>query len=307
MKTAPPNRWHFLRLLVVLGCVALATGGMPVGRAEAQDYFRVSPGPLSAAHAESDHSEGCVNCHVSAKGVDGSKCLACHKSLKHAGGLHSSYGGKACIDCHVEHQGRNHSVVNWSTIGGRDAFQHDRTGFRLENEHAQVACTKCHVRRLKSGGTSYFGLSKNCQSCHQGAHAFSNRELSNKCSTCHQPGKGLRGRKLSAWASSHRRYSGVTLEGEHRDLQCTKCHEGGKMTGRKPPRSCGDCHAPPHPVTEATVRCLNCHSQTAPFQSAKIDHSEFGFALVGRHAKVSCKNCHLRDGAPFVPGRGCGS
>ena len=306
MKTALPNRSHFSWLLVVLACVVVVTAGQPVRRAEAQDYFRVSPGPLSAAHAESDHSAGCVNCHVSAQGVDGSKCLACHEGLKHSGGLHASFTGQACTNCHVEHKGRSHNMVNWSTIGGRDAFQHDRTGFRLENEHAQIACTKCHVRRLKSGGTSYFGLSQNCLSCHKGAHAFSNRELSKKCSTCHKSGERIRGRKLSAWASPHRRFSGVTFEGKHRDLPCTKCHEEARMTGRKPPRACGDCHAPTHPVTQPTKNCLDCHSQKAPFKNAKIDHSEFGFPLIGRHAKVSCQNCH-KGGAQSRVNRGCGS
>ncbi len=295
---SPLSRCPFLlcSLTVLMGCLlVMGAGGWP-RHAQAQEYFRVSPGPLSASHAAQDHSDGCVSCHVSAEGVTNSKCVACHQGLLHAGGLHASFGGKACIDCHVEHKGRNYSLVNWSHIGGRDAFKHERTGFPLDNEHARQACTKCHVRRLKSGGTSYLGLSRACQSCHSGAHGLTNRELSSKCSTCHQSGKAQRGQRLSAWEAPHQQITGVAFEGKHRELACTRCHVGGNMAGRKPPRTCIDCHPPTHPVTPATQNCASCHSQSASMKSASIDHAEFGFPLTGRHAKASCQRCHQAKG-----------
>jgi len=69
-----------LRLLGAIGI--LVAGLFVVGRAFAQGYFRVAPGPLSIAHAAYDNSEGCVQCHVSGEGVTNQKCLACHGAVK---------------------------------------------------------------------------------------------------------------------------------------------------------------------------------------------------------------------------------
>ncbi len=306
MKTSLPNRSQVSWLVIVLGCVIFLAAGQPIRRAEAQDYFRVSPGALSAAHAEHDNSQGCDKCHISSKGVDGSKCTACHGAVRRAGSLHTTFG-KPCVSCHREHQGRSHSLVNWSTIGGRDGFQHDRTGFRLENQHAKIACTKCHTSRLRSGGTSYAGRSRNCQSCHKGAHGFSNRKLSTNCGKCHAPGQRIRGRRLRTWKTSHRQYSGLALGGKHLDVQCTQCHPAAEMAGRKPPRACSDCHVPSHPISKATNQCLDCHSESAPFKGITVDHSDFGFDLVGRHAKAGCAKCHQRGGAPVQVSRACSS
>ncbi len=305
MKVAPAllalQRWPLV--VAVVGAFLVAVGLSP-RRAEAQtDYFRVSPGPLGASHAAYDHSAGCSNCHVSAQGVVNTKCLGCHSGIDHRGGLHASFGSKPCISCHVEHKGRDRSLVNWGTIGGRDAFDHARTGFPLGADHAQVACTKCHVRRSKSGGTAYLGLSRDCQSCHRGAHGFTDRKLAENCATCHKPGQGLRGRRLGAWSGPHQRASGVSLEGRHRELPCTDCHAGGVMAGRSPPRGCVDCHPPPHPVIPATRDCASCHPQQGSFDAAKVDHGRYGFELTGRHAKVDCGACH-RGAQSQRPGRG---
>ncbi|HEY5961026.1 MAG TPA: hypothetical protein VIV60_30930, partial [Polyangiaceae bacterium] len=114
--------------------------------AHAQGFFRVSPGPLNEGHAVYDHSEGCQKCHESGQGVTNPKCLACHVAVQHTGGLHPTFGGKPCITCHVEHKGRAFNIIEWKSVGGRDTFKHELTGFVLTNHHAEVACTKCHVK-----------------------------------------------------------------------------------------------------------------------------------------------------------------
>lgn len=272
-----------------------------IGNAQAdEDFFRVSPGPLSLAHAAYDASQRCGNCHVSSEGVSDKKCLDCHQAVHSRGRLHATFSGKPCISCHTEHKGRQYSIIDWGTVGGRKSFDHERTGFELSAHHGDVACTKCHVAKLKSGRTSHLGLSRDCNGCHSGVHGFTRRELARDCERCHRPGRALRGQKLSAWSREHDALVHVPLLGRHRDQLCTRCHTGGVMSGSSP-RKCQDCHAPTHPVTKATAVCVGCHSQSAPMKSATVDHSGFGFPLEGRHAKASCKACHQRgEGAKRV-------
>src|SRR5512145_366528 len=274
MTTAKPRTVRLVELYgLVLACLLIA----PV--VFAQGFFRVSPGPLNESHAAYDNSESCDKCHVSGQGVTNQKCLGCHGTLMHKGGLHSTFGGRACINCHVQHRGRSFNIIEWKEVGGRDGFKHDLTGFSLSNHHGQVACTKCHVKRLKSGRVSYLGLSKDCQSCHAGVHGFTHRELSQNCETCHASGRPLKGQTLRNWSSQHAQYAKQKLEGDHLDLACTRCHENGHMGGRTTPRSCADCHAASHPITGGASNCLDCHSQSMTFKGAKIDHERFGFAL----------------------------
>lgn len=283
---------------VALACVLLG-GLLLCALAQAQSYFRVSPGPLNESHAAYDHSTGCKECHESAQGVTNAKCLACHAAVSHKGGLHATFGGKRCIACHTEHKGRSYSIINWNQVGGRDSFNHSVTAFPLTNEHARLACTQCHVRRLKSGRVSYLGLSANCQSCHKGQHGFTRTELQTRCNTCHQPGQPLRNWTLEEWIGPHAATSRVTLRGKHTGLRCAECHKGGVMAGRAKPRACVDCHPPSHPVAAHTADCERCHPQGGRFKGARVDHTKFGFPLAGKHA-VGCRSCHGKP-SPAAP------
>lgn len=283
----------------------LLASSLVVSSGWAQEYFRVSPGPLSAGHAAYDRSERCGECHVAGQGVTNQKCLACHEAIKKTGGLHATFSGKGCINCHKEHKGRAFGIIAWSAVGGRAKFDHEVTGFSLKNYHGEIACSKCHTARLKTGRTSYLGLSSECQSCHRDAHGLTRPQLVNHCESCHEPGQSLRGQTLQAWQKPHSRLSSVVLEGKHTSLSCTQCHEGAKMPGRKPSRSCVDCHQPPHPVTQKTARCLDCHSQSKPLASASVDHEQYGFKLVGRHARAACSDCHAKKRAAGQGVRSC--
>lgn len=284
--------WCCLLLAVLLG-TSLAWG---------EDYFRVAPGPLNEGHAAYDNPDGCPKCHEQGKGVTNQKCLSCHGAVQHKGGLHTTFGGKACITCHTEHKGRAFNIIDWKAVGGRDTIKHDQTGFSLANHHAQVACAKCHIKRLRTGRVSYLGLSKDCQSCHANVHGFTRPELSQKCEICHQPGQSLGGQMLRNWQSQHAQYSKLKLDGKHLNQSCVNCHKGGKMGGHGTPRSCAECHVPSHPIANATHNCEGCHAQSASFHGAKVKHEAFGFALTGKHARASCGACHRR-GNQAGPGR----
>jgi len=275
-----------------------------------EDYFRVSPGPLNEGHAAYDNPDGCPKCHEQGKGVTPGKCLSCHGAVQHKGGLHTTFGGKACISCHTEHKGRAVNIIEWNGVGGKDTFKHELTGFSLGNYHGQVACARCHVKRLRTGRVSYLGTSRDCQSCHANAHGFTRPELSQKCEVCHQPGQSLIGHVLRSWQSQHGQYSKLNFVGKHLDQACVNCHKGGMMAGRGAPRTCGECHVPSHPVVARTRNCEECHAQNADFHRAKVKHEEFGFPLAGRHAQANCGACHLRGkkvGPGLTPSKACTS
>lgn len=273
-------------------------------------FFRVSPGPLSESHAEHDNSDGCPKCHEPNTGVTNAKCLDCHKPLRERIarklGLHATFTGK-CIQCHPGHKGRTTSIVDWQHVGGQQTFDHARTGFPLSNHHAQLACTACHTKRLKSGRISYIGLDRECQSCHKGVHKLSKPELANQCDLCHAAGKVNRGMRLAEWERKHFELTKLVLPGKHLEQPCTKCHPKAAMPGRSPPRACTDCHRPNHPVTPALAKCTECHKEAQPWKNATVDHRRFGFALFGKHTTLDCKRCH-QGGAKldYEPG-GCAS
>lgn len=120
-------------LLLLSACCLILSGSLVPSLVLAQNFFRVSPGPLNDGHAAYDNSDGCPKCHESSRGVTNQKCLACHTTTLHSGGLHATLGGKPCIKCHTEHKGRAFSIIDWQTIGGRDAFNHAVTDFLWRN------------------------------------------------------------------------------------------------------------------------------------------------------------------------------
>lgn len=276
----------FSLAMVLLAPWALAQGS----------FFRVSPGPLSESHAELDNSDGCIKCHEANKGVTNAKCLDCHKTLRariaSKMGLHATFTGN-CIQCHPGHKGRTTSIIDWKYVGGQQTFKHEQTGFALTNYHAQVACTACHTKRMKSGRISYLGLLPDCQSCHKNVHKFTQPELAKKCDLCHPLGKVSKGMRLSQWENQHRELTKLVLPGKHLEQPCTKCHPKAEMAGRTKPRGCVDCHRPNHPSTPQVADCVQCHKEGQPWKNATIDHRRFGFALLGKHKSLDCKRCHV--------------
>lgn len=102
--------------------------------ASADDFFQLSPGPLTNAHAELDNTDNCTKCHELGKGVTNFLCLDCHQhqplrdAIKQKRGLHASFN-KDCRTCHADHKGRDSFIVDWGPVGGRQSFKHQQTGF----------------------------------------------------------------------------------------------------------------------------------------------------------------------------------
>ena len=63
-------------------------------------------------------------------------------------GLHAGEDYQDCVDCHVEHHGRDFDLVFWPD--GQVGFDHGVTGFALQQSHARLQCRQCHAARYQT-------------------------------------------------------------------------------------------------------------------------------------------------------------
>lgn len=156
-------------------------------------------------------------------------CIACHKK---DGSWHFRNIGKNCVDCHKnEHQGfisekfyaqanciDCHNESNWRAVY---QFDHNRTNFKLDGKHAELACRECHYAKNAQGVRvqKFAGLSTECAACHKDQHA-GQFEVDGKtdCSRCH---------KTNRWKDSKFNHdsSRFKLEGAHVGVACAECHK----------------------------------------------------------------------------------
>lgn len=313
-----------LHAAVVVVLTALAAGRPSLASAQ------VSPGPLSAAHAELDRNSGCVKCHGKGQDQSAAKCLDCHKEIgalvDQGRGLHAREGKKVeCARCHPEHGGRDFALVEW---GGRsvDAFDHARAGWALAGKHAKTKCRECHKpafqksesfaqAKRKDPSRSWIGLETTCQSCHEDVHRGT---LGSDCTRCHghdawKPAPGFDHAKTQ-----------FVLTGKHIEVACAKCHQADRLqlakdaAGRPVPlykplphAECSACHTDVHKGSLGP-ECSRCHT-TESFKKIdpnRFDHARTKFPLKGKHAAVQCQKCHDEKSAwgkqpPFATCAGC--
>ncbi len=273
---------------------------------------QVSPGPLAKAHAEFDGNLGCVKCHGKGEGTMDQKCLACHKEvasmIAQERGFHGREARSKCASCHPDHGGRDFAMVEWPK-GGKDKFDHGRTGWALTGAHAKVSdCTKCHTPKHMSGAVaaeikpgnrdhSFLGLEGTCASCHEDIHKGA---FGKDCQTCHS---------TTAWkpvtSFDHSRTS-FALTGKHATVACAKCHEAPHLNLPKdasgkpkplykplPHDECVACHADVHKGAFGTA-CSTCHVTTDfhRIEKGRFDHDQTRYPLRGKHAALACAKCH---------------
>ena len=301
---------HRAAALLLALCAAPALG----------DVF--SPGPLSSAHATLEGIKNCTQCHIAGGQLSEQRCLDCHSELKTRVAQHQGLHGRLrdsernCASCHHEHQGRKVALVDWGT-GGKEKFDHARTGFPLLGKHAQARCDQCHVDRFITDPAvqkirashpehqTFLGVAVTCATCHFDEHRG---QLSQQCRDCHvekawKPAPGF----------SHAK-TDFLLEGKHREVACLKCHArsldietpskskigpvGESFSRFKPVAhaSCVDCHKDPH-ENRFGQDCKSCHTvegwtSVRQVDSARAFHQKTKFPLQGAHAQVACKACH---------------
>lgn len=211
----------------------------------------------------------CQKCHLGKDRfapLSHNDCKNCHEDQHR--GLFAKWACKSC-----------HSTSKFTSI----AFAHNTPRFKLTGKHRGVSCGKCHTNNNWS--PPWKPASNRCNNCHARDNTHGNQFEGKLCNSCHSP---------AGWRSvrfDHNRQSRFRLVGKHVDVDCKKCHVGGKY---KPlPSSCASCHADddPHQGKFADKPCENCHSPK-DWLKVKFDHSVTRFTLVGAHTDVDCEKCH---------------
>lgn len=261
----------------------------------------LSPGPLSADHAEYEGLTQCVLCHEAGRGVSAVRCLACHErvadQVERKEGYHADKG-ETCLPCHRDHRGRDFPLVTLEEKG----FDHDPTGFPLEGAHADAECEDCHQ------GEGWDGLAQSCRSCHDDPHgaALSKRTSLASCEACHGVADWEVTSAVLARVFNHTdaRQTDYVLRGAHLKVACEDCHAEAKFVPT-PHQACTTCHEDPHRAPFADD-CTRCHTE-ASWRVAGFDHLGVGYDLVGSHQDVGCAECHGKRVTDPVPHERCES
>jgi len=220
--------------------------------------------PLRGKHVNVE----CKACHKNEIYKDTPKdCWSCHKKDD----KHKDRYGHKCEDCHVE--------KSWKTI----TFDHNRdTKYMLLGKHVTTKCDDCHTGHLYNDK-----LRSECIACHKKDDKHKGT-LGEKCETCHSE---------ADWKKSlfdHDK-TDFPLLGKHRDTKCEECHKpvGKNINYKDAPKDCYSCHKKDdkHEGQEGK-RCEQCHNEKAWKPAPKFDHDLSRFPLLGKHAKVECKECH---------------
>jgi hypothetical protein len=218
--------------------------------------------PLTGGHA----SAQCSSCHADALFESaGTQCSSCHdKDDPHDGTL-----GNQCQQCH--------DTSSWTADGG---FNHAlEAGFPLLGGHSLLACKDCHAPGVPASAAE-----PACASCHAKDDPHEGRNGTD-CAGCHT---------VSSWKTvdfDHQGVSGFALLGSHQRLACTDCH-AGELTDPLP-TTCATCHEDDPHEGQLGDRCESCHNNDSWVNELRFDHSLSPFPLLGKHATLLCKDCHL--------------
>ena len=208
----------------------------------------------------------CTECHkTTSYKVAQSTCVACHrKDDSHRPSL-----GEQCEACHVE--------VGWKDLS---RFDHARSRFALRGRHLEAKCGDCHKT------PAYRATATDCIACHRKDDKHEGT-LGTACADCHGEADWKRTPRFD-----HQR-TRFPLRNAHaaKSLQCQGCHADLRKY-RPTPLDCQSCHRKDDKHEgQLGQRCDSCHIDTR-WSDTSFDHARARFVLVGRHLRVSCKDCH---------------
>ncbi|HET7143111.1 MAG TPA: hypothetical protein VFI68_03730, partial [Anaerolineales bacterium] len=210
----------------------------------------------------------CSKCHLDARSVldlqsAPQDCYSCHQQ-------HDEHGGRFGQDCAA-----CHTSDGWEPA----KFDHNLAVFKLEGEHAEVACEDCHTNGV------YQGTPSDCYSCHQQDDEH-NGQFGMDCSACHTPNN---------WddVTFDHNLGNFPLTGKHSNLACERCHIAGQFSGIS--SSCASCHG--DPVFHAGMfgsNCAECHGTdhwSAVYRGPHPGIADEGGSGVN-HGGTGCRTCH---------------
>jgi hypothetical protein len=240
------------------------------------------PGPVSQAHHK--YEAECERCHASFdREAQPRLCLACHEEtagdIQAKRGLHGRQPAQPCAACHGEHLGLGGAISRLDEAH----FDHALTDFALAGKHAAAQCSDCHT-----AGTKRRETPGSCKACHRDDDRHAGR-LGERCGDCHN---------ASDWTQvddfDHSRTE-FRLAGAHAKVECTGCHRESKVEPRLP-QDCQGCHRDDDPHRGAMgADCAQCHVDS-DWKTARYDHAQTGWPLLGAHRDAACAQCHPRSG-----------
>lgn len=198
----------------------------------------------------------------------GAECVACHKTKAYTG------APKDCFSCHQvddKHQGQQgrqcadcHDATSWKSVA---RFDHGVTKFPLLGKHAQVECKLCHATALFKSAKS------DCYSCHAKDDKHQ-ATLGPACEQCHNA------RSWKAWDFDHDKRTRFVLDGKHRGVACSACHNR-PVVGR----------------VALSSQCLACHAKN------DVHDGSYGRQCQQCHVTSSFRTIRPRPGRPISANR----
>ena len=169
---------------------------------------------------------------------------------------------------------------------------HAQTNFPLMGKHRSLECSACHLDGVIEG------TPLTCEACHWARTQDDpyRLHLGTHCQDCHTPQAW---KKLVTFSWSHEKTSGFRLEGAHRAVDCTRCHDDGRF-GLAEAR-CESCHAqdylaarePDHAAAKFPMTCDACHLPShRSWAQAVFSHP---FPIDSRPHRLPCSDCHHSD------------
>ena len=190
-----------------------------------------------------------------------------------------------------------HTPDAWTPLRDTLDFDHsEQTRFTMTGRHRDAECASCHLD-LRFDRPDL--TADDCSSCHLDVHRA---QLGDDCATCHN----TQDFHLTGGELIHTQ-TAFPLTGAHLQITCETCH-ADDPDGLFAPldTDCFACHAADyqtaasidHVAAGFSTDCETCHSPLAFSSAGGFNHAEAsgGFALVGKHAEVSCESCHAVPG-----------
>jgi hypothetical protein len=281
--------------------------GADCAHCHSQDAWKPAPGfehtrarfQLTGLHLK----VACQKCHVPPpgektgvfKGLTFGACLDCHKDPHRGAFRETRMQNATCESCH--------NTGGWKNNKPGGTFDHNTTKFALLGKHAAKQCSACH----KTTDFHQPVPHEHCQDCHKDTHTgqFAARAAGSDCGSCHNE----KGYKPSLFDRAAHAKSAFPLEGKHADVACAKCHlpEGPGAVYKSGKLVCSACHDDKHGGQFASApyqnRCDQCHTVAGwkPDTFSVDRHARTQFPLTGKHAAVTCRDCHkpLGDSRQF--------
>ncbi|MFK7937445.1 MAG: cytochrome c3 family protein [Saprospiraceae bacterium] len=211
-------------------------------------------------------------------------CVSCHEDVHQ-----NTLSTNDCASCHSTEE-----------FAPADFFDHDDTEYPLKGKHVEVDCIECHQKEMRNGKEFQRFADvefTNCNSCHDDVHE---NNLGTNCKQCHSEDSFTSMRRIRRYNHNQTNFP---LKGAHQRVKCVDCHDlnttltqifqdlNGIQTN-----DCISCHEDVHDNKFGT-NCAECHNEESFFNVSTdgFNHDLTGFALVGQHRTVDCRECHTTN------------